>query len=275
MKKGSYHTEESLQKNREHNSGKSNGMYGKTNELCPAWKGDAAGVNAIHRWVERRKVKPALCENCNQREPKELANISGEYRRDVDDYLYLCMRCHLIFDDRWKHLQNNKPKDITITKKRVVWTRNYSDLAKKRMESSECPNCGLHKSQWIRKMYSARCCSKKCSEEFYKGDGAVLDWKEIRKDAFKRDNNTCAICKKKFDESNLIGDHIVPIAVGGNEFDLSNVQTLCIDCNKSKTKLDAGLIARYRRYVMDLKSGSVQAKLFDVPVRPDERRDVA
>ena len=49
------------------------------------------------------------------------------------------------------------------------------------------------------------------------------------------------------DKSSLIGDHITPIAVGGDEWDLDNIQTLCLDCNRIKTKRDSGIIARARR----------------------------
>ena len=69
----------------------------------------------------------------------------------------------------------------------------------------------------------------------------------MRAQAFKRDNYTCKHCGKLFDKSNLVGDHIIPIAVGGPEFDINNVQTLCIQCNKLKTKRDAGAIAKHRR----------------------------
>jgi 5-methylcytosine-specific restriction endonuclease McrA len=60
------------------------------------------------------------------------------------------------------------------------------------------------------------------------------------------------ICKNCFgeivpDNSKLIGDHIIPIAIGGEEYDLENVQTLCIKCNKIKTKEDIKKIALYRR----------------------------
>ena len=27
-----------------------------------------------------------------------MANISGEYKRDVDDYEWLCLKCHRLFD---------------------------------------------------------------------------------------------------------------------------------------------------------------------------------
>lgn len=45
----------------------------------------------------------------------------------------------------------------------------------------------------------------------------------------------------------LIVDHIKAIALGGDEFDLNNLQTLCKKCNRLKTKDDAGLIATHRK----------------------------
>lgn len=51
----------------------------------------------------------------------------------------------------------------------------------------------------------------------------------------------------KTDSSNLIGDHIIPIALGGDEWDIDNVQTLCIDCDKVKTRKDQADIGKLRR----------------------------
>ena len=59
----------------------------------------------------------------------------------------------------------------------------------------------------------------------------------------------CEKCGKKVArEWDLIADHIVPIALGGNHLgDESNIQLLCLDCNKEKTKKDMGNIARQKR----------------------------
>ena len=48
------------------------------------------------------------------------------------------------------------------------------------------------------------------------------------------------------DPSKLIGDHVVPIAIGGEQWDIDNIQTLCIACDKIKTKNDQGDIAKAR-----------------------------
>ena len=50
-----------------------------------------------------------------------------------------------------------------------------------------------------------------------------------------------------FDDSKLIADHIRPIALGGAEWEMNNIQTLCVPCNKHKTKQDSRDIALQRR----------------------------
>lgn len=57
-----------------------------------------AGYHAIHAWVRKRKIKPSLCEDCQENKARDLANISGNYLRDTDDYVYLCRSCHKKLD---------------------------------------------------------------------------------------------------------------------------------------------------------------------------------
>jgi len=67
----------------------------RKNEGNPFWKGNKAKVFSIHRWVESRKYKPNLCENFNCiNKPYELANISGKYHRNTNDFRWLCRSCH-------------------------------------------------------------------------------------------------------------------------------------------------------------------------------------
>ena len=51
-----------------------------------------------HRWIYRRKPKQNYCSICNEVKKVELANISGNYKRDIEDYFWLCIRCHHLFD---------------------------------------------------------------------------------------------------------------------------------------------------------------------------------
>lgn len=64
------------------------------------WKGDNVGYLGVHSWVNKHKNKPKLCEECNKTPPYDLANISGEYKRDLYDWEYLCRKCHMIKDGR-------------------------------------------------------------------------------------------------------------------------------------------------------------------------------
>ena len=66
------------------------------------WKGSDVKYSGLHRWVLRNKVKTNICQDCGVKcEGKrftEWANVSGEYRRDLDDYVELCPPCHRVFD---------------------------------------------------------------------------------------------------------------------------------------------------------------------------------
>lgn len=77
----------------------------KLNEKNPMWKGNKAGLDAIHVWVLRNKPKPKLCENCKKTPPKDLANISQKYKRDINDFEWLCRKCHMTKDGRIKNLK--------------------------------------------------------------------------------------------------------------------------------------------------------------------------
>lgn len=67
-----------------------------------AWKGKKASLAAIHLWVKRRKPKLKLCAHCKIVPPLDLANISQKYKRDINDFLWLCRKCHMIQDNRTK-----------------------------------------------------------------------------------------------------------------------------------------------------------------------------
>lgn len=59
------------------------------------WKGEAAGYQALHDWVRRQKGKPERCESCGTTEGRlEWANASGQYHRDLDDWIAMCRTCH-------------------------------------------------------------------------------------------------------------------------------------------------------------------------------------
>lgn len=97
-------------------------------------------------------------------------------------------------------------------------------------------------------------CSRDCFLGWFKQFEPPFIWREFRDKAFVRDKYTCVKCGHKDDDWKLVADHIVPIALGGPEFDMKNVQTLCLGCNKIKTRGDAQKIAKLRS---DIKMGRV------------------
>lgn len=91
---------------------------------------------------------------------------------------------------------------------------------------------------------------KKYAEKYYR---VITYYKEKKKEK----NRLQAII---IDDSRLIGDHIKPISLGGDEWDLKNVQTLCESCNKRKTRSDAFWIAKQRRIEKKLIKGQKELK---------------
>ena len=113
-------------------------------------------------------------------------------------------------------------------------------------------------------------CSKQCVDFIAR---LGYDWNVTRGTVIKRDKWTCRHCGRRDKKLTpkvvrtdvdyiwegkpvykTIGlpwvvDHIVPIALGGAEFDLTNLQLLCPDCNAEKTAQDHVEIAARRQEV--------------------------
>lgn len=73
------------------NVGEKNGM----------WK-ENPKYRSMHKWVERKLGKPNYCENCRNGKLRHRqyhwANISGEYLRELTDWIRLCVKCHKALD---------------------------------------------------------------------------------------------------------------------------------------------------------------------------------
>ena len=78
------------------------------NDRAPWFKGDAAGVGALHTYVRKYFPKSGVCEECGKRTSRtEYALIKGrQYSRDRSDYRELCKLCHNRYDEisdkRWR-----------------------------------------------------------------------------------------------------------------------------------------------------------------------------
>lgn len=73
-------------------------------EKNPVWKGDDVSYSALHKWLNVHKPKPELCEECHKKKATDCANISGEYKRNINDYRWMCRKCHMIFDGTFELL---------------------------------------------------------------------------------------------------------------------------------------------------------------------------
>jgi len=66
-------------------------------------KPEGKGNCALHQFIRRRFKQPNKCKICNKKTKKlDLANISQKYKREVDDWEYLCRKCHMKTDGRLK-----------------------------------------------------------------------------------------------------------------------------------------------------------------------------
>ena len=72
-----------------------------------AWKGDKAGYRALHSWVSVRLGTPQKCEFCglnglpaDKKRYFQWANRSRAYKRDLTDWIRLCVPCHLTYDKK-------------------------------------------------------------------------------------------------------------------------------------------------------------------------------
>ncbi len=80
----------------------------KEGEDHPLWK-ENPSYQALHTWVRNHKPKPDNCERCNmETNILDASNISGEYKRDLNDYQYLCRGCHNVVDERVKNFKKRK-----------------------------------------------------------------------------------------------------------------------------------------------------------------------
>lgn len=64
-----------------------------------------AKYRGVHKFMRRRVQMPDLCSNCRTIPPRDLANISGEYKQVVNDWVWLCRRCHQVKDGRMQDLK--------------------------------------------------------------------------------------------------------------------------------------------------------------------------
>lgn len=106
-------------KSRPDYSGKNNPNYGNklseesknkigiahSNDKSSTWKGEMAGKSAIHRWVKKRINKPDICPKCGIFKATDLSNTGHTYTRNIDDWEWLCRKCHFVKDGGWGYFK--------------------------------------------------------------------------------------------------------------------------------------------------------------------------
>ncbi len=105
--------------------------------------------------------------------------------------------------------------------------------------------CGKSKPEF------EECQIKYCSKEHFDEWWYRTGYASIFKNQFLKNQKRCANCRtKKFQNLNNWAfemDHIIAIVLGGHPWDERNLQPLCPNCHKIKTKSDVGILAWWRR----------------------------
>lgn len=73
-------------------------------------------------------------------------------------------------------------------------------------------------------------CGPRCLRDFF----MQTDWQRVRAVIYVRDGGVCMKCGKKVTRKNFHVDHIVPLAIGGDEWELANLELTCPSCNMQK-----------------------------------------
>jgi hypothetical protein len=71
------------------------------NEKNASWKGEEVGYRGLHNWIQRALGKINECVYCgieSWEKRIEWASISHQAKRDLDDFIPLCITCHRNYD---------------------------------------------------------------------------------------------------------------------------------------------------------------------------------
>ena len=139
--------------------------------------------------------------------------------------------------------------------KQRVGSINLGSIPQKRDSEGKliCLNCDK-----ILKGRQQKYCGWDCSYEWI----AKHNHSWMRSKLSKEKKYICDSCGK-YCWTYYILDHIKPIALGGEEFDEKNLQILCKECDKIKTRQDHKDIAELRRTEKKLEGGQTLLEIKD------------
>lgn len=132
------------------------------------WKGDKVSYGALHDYVKYHLPKPEKCQNCGAKKKLDLANKSGEYKRNLSDWEWLCRLCHMIKDGRVNNLPNyNRGRKLPErTKQKIASAVKKlglippSALGKTRSEATK-NKMAVARKQWWDRYYKGEVTSKR------------------------------------------------------------------------------------------------------------------
>ena len=109
---------------------------------------DNLKYSAKHKWAAKNRPKPELCEVCHSKPPTQIANVSQEYKQDIEDWRHVCgITCNNSFRkipnknnkclneeiERLKIWKENNPEKLNAIKKK--WEENNPDYYKEYFEN--------------------------------------------------------------------------------------------------------------------------------------------
>ena len=80
------------------------GRLGLRAEKSPNWKGGKVSYNSLHHWLRKWMPKTGKCAHCKTTKKKLVVACKKKYTRNFNDYMWLCYRCHFIFDGLSRNL---------------------------------------------------------------------------------------------------------------------------------------------------------------------------
>jgi hypothetical protein len=114
----------------------------------PRWGGDNIGYSGIHSWARRWKPPSTTCTTCNtNHKTLDLANISQNYKRDLEDWEWLCRRCHMLKDGRLGDFAHQARAQKKSGQHNTNWRGGLPkcSVCKKTLSDRRCKTCLKHR----------------------------------------------------------------------------------------------------------------------------------
>ena len=132
----------------------------QANENHGAWKGNNVSYSGLHHWLKSRKGKPEMCVHCGTIENLDWCNTNYKYRRNLDDYISLCRKCHWKFDGK----KGKTPRWL----EGYIFKKGFTPWNKNKIERF-CEVCNRRFELNKFREKTARFCSGECRFSWFSG----------------------------------------------------------------------------------------------------------